>query len=75
MQEQGFTTVSGLARRLGIPPRKISDQFYSRALDDSRCPIVDGRRLIPETYVPEIKRLLAERGVVLERTAEQAPCK
>jgi hypothetical protein len=36
-------TISRLSRRWNIPPRKISDRFYSRELDDSRCPIIDGR--------------------------------
>ena len=57
-----FTTISELARRLGCRPRDISDLFYGRALDDSRCPIVSGRRLIPSDYVPDVKRVLAERG-------------
>lgn len=57
-------TISGLARRWGIPPRRISDRFYSREFDDSRCPIVDGRRIIPADYVPEIERVLRESGVI-----------
>jgi len=59
---QGVTTISGLARRLGIAPRKISDQFYSRRLSDQICPIVDGRRLIPVDYVSTVEGVLRERG-------------
>ena len=55
-------TVSEAARPWGIPPRLISDLFYSRRLDDKRCPIVAGRRLIPRSYLPEIERVLRECG-------------
>lgn len=48
-------TVSDVGRRYGVPPRVISDLFYARKLDDRRCPIVGGRRLIPEDYLPEIE--------------------
>jgi hypothetical protein len=40
----------------------ISDLFYSRRLDDARCPIIGGRRLIPEDYISEIKEVLRELG-------------
>ncbi len=60
------TTISGLARRFRIPPRKISDLFYARKLSDERCPIIEGRRIIPADYVPEIERVLREMGVIKE---------
>ena len=56
--------VSDVARRLGVPPRVISDLFYQRALDDARCPVVCGRRVIPEEYVPEIEKVLRERNLL-----------
>lgn len=55
-------TVSAVARRLAANPRDISNLFYARKLSDSACPVVDGRRLIPVDYVPEIERALRERG-------------
>jgi hypothetical protein len=55
-----FLIVSEVARRLGVNPRSISTLFYCRKLDDGRCPIVGGRRMIPESYVPEIGRALRE---------------
>ncbi len=58
-------SVSEVARRAGVPPREISDLFYRRALRDDLCPIVGGRRLIPESYVPEITAAL-ERRVTVE---------
>ena len=55
-------SVSEAARRWGIPPRLLSDLFYARRLDDRRCPIVGGRRLIPEDYLPEIEAVLRRTG-------------
>jgi hypothetical protein len=43
-------------------------------LDDSRCPIIAGRRLIPSDYVPEIERVLRESGR-LPMPTEAAPCR
>jgi hypothetical protein len=55
--------VSEAARRIpGARPKDISDQFYLRKLDDGRCPIVGGRRLVPEDYLPEIERVLRDAG-------------
>jgi hypothetical protein len=59
-------TVSTLARRYGVAPRKISDLFYSREIDDQACPIVAGRRLIPADFVPKIEAALRERGLLLQ---------
>jgi hypothetical protein len=55
-------TVSDVARLKGVAPRVISDLFYARRLEDLRCPIVGGRRLIPADYVTEIERVLREAG-------------
>jgi hypothetical protein len=40
----------------------ISDLFYARKLDDRRCPIVGGRRLIPEDYLPSVEAALRSAG-------------
>ena len=55
-------TVSDLGRRYRVPPRVISDLFYARKLDDRRCPIVGGRRLIPVDYLPEVESALRAAG-------------
>ncbi len=61
-------SVSIVARKLcnewgiKVRPRTISDLFYARELDDDRCPIVGGRRLIDDEYLPEIARLLRRKG-------------
>jgi hypothetical protein len=51
-------SVSEAARRIGARPKDISDLFYQRKLDDQRCPIVAGRRLIPEDYLPVVEATL-----------------
>lgn len=48
-------SVSEVARRIGANPKDISDLFYRRELRDDLCPIVAGRRLIPESYIPVIE--------------------
>jgi hypothetical protein len=51
-------TVSEIARLHDVAPRVISDLFYARRLDDRRCPVVGGRRLIPASYVPDVEAAL-----------------
>ena len=65
-------SVSEVARQLGVKPRDISDLFYSRELRDDLCPIVGGRRLIPDTYVDEIAEVLRRRRVRLTSGALDA---
>lgn len=55
-------SVSEVARRLKARPRDISDLFYRRRLRDDLCPIVAGRRLIPEDYVEIIAVQLRRAG-------------
>lgn len=54
--------VSEVARHLGARPKDISDLFYQRKLDDNRCPIIGGRRLIPEDYLDVIGAALRDLG-------------
>jgi len=60
-------SVSEVARRLGARPRDISDLFYRRQLSDERCPIVGGRRLIPESYLDVIGMALRRAGRPVSR--------
>jgi hypothetical protein len=55
-------SVSEAARRLDARPRDISDLFYRRRLRDDLCPIVAGRRLIPEGYLDVIALALRQYG-------------
>lgn len=64
-------TVSEAARQiLGARPKDISDLLYRRRLDDARCPIVGGRRLIPLDYLPEVARVLREAGYLQQEADE-----
>jgi hypothetical protein len=67
MQEK--RSVSEVARELGVPPRVLSDLFYARKLDDERCPIVGGRRLIPADYIPMIAAVIRD----LKQTGADQP--
>ena len=61
-------TVSDAARRIpGARPKDISDLFYLRKLDDAKCPVVGGRRLIPPDYLPEIEAALRNAGRLPQR--------
>lgn len=57
-----FLSVSEVARRIGATPRDISDLFYRRMLRDDLCPVVGGRRLIPDSYVDTIRAALRRAG-------------
>ncbi len=55
-----------LEEELGVPiaPRIISDLFYQRKLRDEACPLIGGRRLIPESYLPAIATALRRLGLL-----------
>ena len=57
-----YRSISEVARELPVRPRDISDAFYARQLDDSKCLIVGRRRLIPPDYIDEIRRVMGELG-------------
>ncbi len=65
--------VSDAARLLGVAPRVISDLFYARRLDDRRCPIVGGRRLIPPDYLGEVEAALRAAGHLPASPSVAAP--
>lgn len=60
-----YLSVSEAARRLGARPKDISDLFYRRQLRDDLCPIVAGRRLIPESYLDMIALVLKRAGRIV----------
>jgi hypothetical protein len=69
---QSDWTISQLARHYGVPPRVISDLFYLRKLDDLRCPVFAGRRMIPNDYLPEIEKVLRQMGRLPATEASRA---
>lgn len=58
------TFISAVARRIGVSPQVLSNLFYRRILDDEKCPVVNGRRVIPADYVAVIEQVLRERGLM-----------
>jgi len=62
-------SVSEAARMLKARPRDISNLFYRRRLRDDLCPIVAGRRLIPQEYVEIIAAALRRAGLPCQDAA------
>jgi hypothetical protein len=54
----------GVRRGVEIAPQKVSDLLYRRKIPASRCPVVAGQRRIPDDLVPQIERILQERGIL-----------
>jgi hypothetical protein len=72
-----FLCVSEVSReaeqQLGIPvsPKAVSDLLYQRRVDVRRCPMLGGRRLVPRDLLPEVIRILRERGVAATPATEE----
>ena len=64
--------IAELSRMWNVPPRFISDLFYQRYLDESRCPMICGRREIPADYIEVIRELLVKRGKIREVQSSNA---
>jgi hypothetical protein len=47
---------------LGAVPKDISALFYARRLRDDLCPVLSGRRMIPEDYLDIIRMELRRAG-------------
>lgn len=56
--------VGEAARRLGTRPQHITELFYKGKLRDDICPVANGRRLIPEEYLPVIAMELRRAGKI-----------
>lgn len=66
-----YTTVGIVAKRLGVMPWQIAYQFTAGRLRDDLCPVVSGRRMIPEDYVDQIAAALKRQGLEV-RSVEAA---
>ena len=63
MTPQVFSIMDAAAE-IGCRPRDISDAFYQQHLDESRIFRLCGRRVIPQEYLSEVKRVLQSRGKI-----------
>ena len=61
--DETYLGVGSIAYRLGVRPHQVTALFYERRLRDDLCPIVSGRRIIPESYVPFIAAELRRKGI------------
>jgi hypothetical protein len=66
-----YDTVGTLSRLWGVSPKILSDLFHQKKLDQDRCLLVSGRRLIPRDYRPEIRATLVQLGYLKEESALQ----
>lgn len=56
-------TITDAARTLGIPPKLLTNWFWSGDLDRGRCEKIGGKTLIPRDYIQwVIVPLLRRRG-------------
>ena len=61
-----------VAWELETNPIHITALFYRRLLDNERCRVVRGRRLIPRAYIPEIRQKLIEHGYMKDEQTQQS---
>ena len=61
-----FIGVKELAKRLRLSRHFTSNLFQRGVLNPDRTTVISGRRLIPVDYLPEIERILTERGIIKE---------
>ncbi len=64
-------SVGDVARRLNVRPSQVTQLFYERRLRDDLCPIVGGRRLIPQNYVEVIAMELKRKGVTVREVPNE----
>ena len=64
-------SVGDVARRLNVRPSQVTQLFYERRLRDDLCPIVGGRRLIPQDYVEVIAMELKRKGVRVQEVPNE----
>lgn len=57
-----YRSVGEVARKIGARAPDITNLFYKGLLRDDLAPLVGGRRLIPESYIPMIEMALRRAG-------------
>jgi hypothetical protein len=57
-----FLSVGEVGRKIGANPKDITDAFYRGLLRDDIAPIMAGRRMIPESYLPMVEMVLRRLG-------------
>ena len=65
-------SVAEAARRLGVRPRDISDGFYQGRLPDKLSQVVAGRRVIDESSLSIIGKLLRCHADAAETRGQDA---
>ncbi len=66
-------SVGEAASRLDARRRDLSILFYQGEFRDDLCPVVAGRRVIPENYLPMIEAALRRRGLPVREPDDEDP--
>lgn len=56
-----------VARLFGVPPQAISNLLYRDRFHGDLCPLVAGRRVVPEEHLDKIESALRRAGFRTER--------
>lgn len=56
-----FVGVAEAARIVGESVRRVSDGCYKRWFDERQCPVIAGRRMIRNDYLPTLATILRDR--------------
>jgi hypothetical protein len=59
-----YLSVGDVARRLGVKPYQVTRLFYDGLLREDLCPLIAGRRLVPEAYLPAVAAELRRKGLL-----------
>ena len=62
-------TTGQVAKILGVAPTAITSLFYRQKLSEDICPVVSGRRLIPEDYLGQVACALHRAGKLIREEA------
>ncbi|MCE9566588.1 MAG: hypothetical protein K8U57_31585 [Planctomycetes bacterium] len=57
-----YVGVAEAARIVGERSRRVSDGFHKGWFDDTKCPLIAGRRVIPFGYLHAMAMILRDRS-------------